>query len=227
MMHLLGRIYRRRFRGRIERRNLVWKALCAGYFQRLVPEDSTVLEIGVGCCEFINNIRCRRKIAFDANVDIRGYAGPGVEVIIGHSTSLTTVPDQSVDVVFLSNFFEHLSKGEILETIGEIRRVLRPGGRLLVLQPNYRYCFRDFWMFFDHVTPLDDRSVCEALEVSGFSVISCHPRFLPYTMASSYPLFPFLIRIYLKFPPLWWLFGQQAFIVAAKETAPESCADRS
>ena len=105
----------------------------------------------------------------------------------------------------------------IIKTLKEIYRVLKRNGRLLILQPNIRYCFRDYWMFFDHITPLDDRSLSEALEISGFRIIKCIPKFLPYTVKSRFPKSSFLIKIYLKVPIFQKLFGKQAFIYALKE----------
>jgi SAM-dependent methyltransferase len=117
-------------------------------------------------------------------------------------------------VAFASNFFEHLRRDDIAETMRQVAGVLRPGGRFLVLQPNYRYCYRDYWMFFDHVTPLDHRSLAEALETNGFEVRDTIVRFLPYTTKSRYPRSAALIRAYLRLPLLWRFLGSQTFMVA-------------
>ena len=78
--------------------------------------------------------------------------------------------------------------------------MLRPDGRLLVLQPNVRYCARDYWMFFDHITPVDDRALVEAFAATGFDVELNIPRFLPYTTKSRLPSGPGLVKLYLKVP---------------------------
>jgi len=101
----------------------------------------------------------------------------------------------------------------------EVARVLRPGGRFLILQPNWRYCYRDYWMFFDHVTALDHHSLVEALETSGFRAVETIPRFLPYTTKSRLPKSLALLRLYLRLPLAWRLFGGQAFVVAEPLTA--------
>jgi hypothetical protein len=82
------------------------------------------------------------------------------------------------------------------------------------LQPNIRFCARDYWMFFDHVTPLDDRSLSEALETNGFRVTRCIPRFLPYTTKSKLPRAPWMIRAYLACPLAWRVLGAQTFVEA-------------
>jgi ubiquinone/menaquinone biosynthesis C-methylase UbiE len=210
----LEAIYQRRFGADLAFRQQLWQVLCADFFQRHVPAESTVMEVGAGYCEFINNIKADRKIAVDLNPDTQRHAGPGVQVIAASSTDLSAVPAASVDIAFASNFFEHLERGDIVRTMREVARVLRPGGRFLVLQPNYRYCYRDYWMFFDHVTPLDHHSLAEALETSGFRVVQSIARFLPYTTKSNLPKSRALVKAYLRLPVVWRLFGQQAFVVA-------------
>jgi len=71
-------------------------------------------------------------------------------------------------------------------------------------------------MFFDHITPLDDRSLSEVLEINGFKVVECKPKFLPYTTKSKLPKSIFLLKLYLRFPPMYRIFGKQAFIYAKK-----------
>ena len=207
-------LYERRFTGEAAFRNSMWRILCRSFFQKYIDPRATVVEVGAGHCEFINHITAARRIAVDLSTDTAHYAAPGVEVVTTASTDLAAIPDGSADVAFASNFFEHLSRPDILTTFRELKRVLAPNGRLLILQPNIRYCYRDYWMFFDHITPLDDRSLIEALEMSGFSPVQVISRFLPFTTKSALPKSLLLLRIYLAVPVLWRLLGAQAFVVA-------------
>jgi len=101
----------------------------------------------------------------------------------------------------------HITRDVILSTLIEARRVLKPTGRLLVLQPNVRFCERDYWQFFDHITPVDDRALAEAFAATGFDVEKCIPRFLPYSTKSRLPSWPSLVRLYLKMPLAWRVLG--------------------
>ena len=215
----LAGVYRRRFSGEDAFRNAMWEVLCRRFFQKYVDSGAAVLEVGAGHCEFINNIRAGRKIAVDLNEDTPRLAASDVEVIHAPSTDLSAVAGRSIDVAFASNFFEHLTRPDILATLNGMARVLKPDGRLLVLQPNIRFCYRDYWMFFDHITPLDDRSLVEALEMCGFTPVKVIERFMPFTTKSSLPQSLLLLNVYLSFPILWRFFGAQSFVVARLKSA--------
>jgi SAM-dependent methyltransferase len=193
----------------------IWRVLCHHFFQRYIATDDTVVDLGAGLCEFINTIHCGRKIAVDPNPAVRRFAAPEVEVLETVSTDLGQLDNGSVNVVFASNFFEHLpDTATFLATLRECRRVLATGGRLLILQPNIAAIGGRFWDFLDHSLPLTERTVVEALGQTGFDAREVIPRFLPYTTKSRLPQHPFLVRLYLMFPPAWRLLGGQAWIVA-------------
>lgn len=217
-MTLHSRIYRQRFDVEAQRRkDRLWKVLCRHFLQRFVSPADTVLDLGAGYCEFINNIRCAKKYAVDLNEDTPRFASPEVTVIQKPASDLSQFASSSVDTVFASNFFEHLaSKAELATTLAEVQRVLRPGGRLLVLQPNIRYAYREYWDFLDHHLPLSHISLAEALEIAGLTVVETRPRFLPYTTKSPLPQAPALLRLYLVLKPLHRLLGKQMLIVAEK-----------
>jgi len=214
----ITKLYSRRFStSERERKNRVWKVLCTLFFQKYVRPTDTVLDIGAGYCEFINNINCQNKIALDLSEETAQCAGYDVHVIQSGSSNMTAIKDASVDVAFTSNFLEHLpSKEELLTTLAETNRVLRRGGRFLILQPNIRFLHGEYWDFLDHHIPLTDRTLIEALELTGFHIIEVRPRFLPFTTKSRFPQYPWLIRLYLRLPLAQRLLGKQAWVVAVK-----------
>lgn len=198
------------------RRDLLWKTLCEAYFQPLIPENACVLELGAGYCHFINHIGCARRIAVDVWDAMPQHAAPGVETHVGSVTDLSSIPDRSVDFVFASNLFEHLAHADFSRTLEQLRNKLVPGGTLNILQPNYRFAYREYFDDFTHTTVYSDRSISDFITCHGFRVIQCAPRFLPLTVKSVLPVSPLLIRLYLMLPfkPL----GKQMFIRAVAET---------
>jgi len=204
-----------------ETKDAIWRVLCQHFFQRYVGANDVVLDLGPGFGEFLRHIRCRRRIA----VDIEKLSGrelpEGTDEVLVPSDQLSSrVAASSVDVIFCSNFFEHLPDTRtFLATLTEIRKVLREGGRMLILQPNIRFVGGAYWDFVDHHLPLTDRTLVEACESLGFEVVEVVPRFLPYTTRSRLPQSPWLVRLYLAFRPAWRLLGQQTWLVARKRSA--------
>jgi len=176
-----------------------------------------VVDIGAGYCEFINNIPAAGKIAVDLNPDVRQFAADGVRIINESCTAVASIPDASVDAVFMSNFLEHLpTKDLVLQTLRESARMLKPGGRAIILQPNIRFLYDEYWDYFDHHTALSDRSLVEGVLMAGLEPRVVIPKFLPYTTKSRLPQAPWLVSLYLKIPLAWHILGKQALVVAYK-----------
>lgn len=214
-------IYTKRFTETEERaRAAAWEVLVHDFLQKYVVPSDTVVDIGAGDGYFVTKIRAARRIAVDLSPHVRALTRHGVEVIEGPATELSSLLDTQADVIFMSNFLEHLpDKRTLLIVLEECRKVMRPGGRLMILQPNIRYVGAAYWDYIDHHIALTEHSLTEALEVSGFSVLELIPRFLPYTAKSTAGRLTgtisstALVRTYLRFPMLWKLFGQQTFVV--------------
>lgn len=218
----LKELYRTRFAEDERTRKVrMWATLWDRVFSRWVKPDDTVLDLGAGFCEFINAAVARRRVAVDLNPDLAGVAGPGVEAHVTSATSLSFLRDGEVDVVFTSNFLEHLpDKPTLTATIEAARRVLRPGGLLIAMGPNIRFLASVYWDYYDHHVPLSDRSVCELLAMCGFELVRVEPRFMPYTVKSHLPQWQWLIRAYLALRPLSSaVFGKQFLVVARKPAA--------
>lgn len=197
-------------------RNLVWKILVDDFFKKYINPTDTVLDIPTGFGEFINNIKCKEKIAADINPYSKKYLKNNIKFICGSSTKID-LADGRVDKVFCSNFFEHINHQEIIKTIKEFKRILRLKGRVLVFQPNIRFLRKDYWRFFDHITPIDDRGLEEAFGLCGFKLIYRIEQFFPFTVKSTLPKSTLLVRLYLHTPFLWKIFGEQSFLIFEKQ----------
>jgi len=183
-----------------ERRDCLWKTLCESYFQRFIGPEDCVLELGAGYGHFINHIRARRRIAIDAWPGMTAYLKPEIEAHVGTVTDLEMIENESVDFAFASNLFEHLTQEQFSRTLRGLSGKLKRGGTLNILQPNYRFAYREYFDDYTHVAVYSDRSLADFLSANGFEVKECHARFLPLTIKSKMPVSAALIRLYLASP---------------------------
>jgi hypothetical protein len=222
-------IYRARFPQEfLERRQRTWKILCSCWLARYIPANARVLELGAGYCEFINNIEAAERVAVDVNPDTKRFAAAGVKVITTQVRRLAEALDaRPFDVVFMSNFLEHMrTSDEVLAVLRQSMAALNGGGRLIIMGPNFRYCCRTYYDFFDHHLALTDKSAAEAVRYSGFEIERVIARTLPFSFSGRLPSWPWIVRLYLLMPWIWPLFGKQFFIVARKPAAPAAVGGR-
>lgn len=215
----LEALYRERFdeHGHAQK-NKVWKIICEDFLQKFIEPADTVLDMGAGTCEFINNIECKTKYAVDVNPDTARFMDKGVVLIRPRDYNLSELEESTINVVFASNFFEHLpNRQTVLDVLSSIQRVLVSGGKLIIVQPNVKYLTMHYWDFFDHQIALSHESMREALLTMGFTIEIIRPRFLPYTFKSRFPKGRFFVRTYLKFSIIQQIFGKQMLIVARKQ----------
>jgi SAM-dependent methyltransferase len=207
--------YERRFSGSLDYRNRVWQVLTADFFQKYIPAGGTVLDLGCGYAQFINNIEAGKKYAMDLNPSAQELVQPDVTLFQQDCSQPWPIADGSLDVVFTSNFLEHLSdKDGVRKTLSEARRCLRTGGRIICMGPNVRLLPGAYWDFWDHHVHLSERSLSEILELCGFTVESAVDRFLPFTMVGKKESPLAFVRLYLRLPIAWKLFGKQFLVVA-------------
>lgn len=213
-------LYENRFDPRQRKaKNAMWKTLIDQFLQHHIPRGARVLDIAGGYCEFINQVNAQEKVLIDLNPDAKNFAAPDVKVLsvdILSEVDQQVVPVSYFDAIFVSNFFEHLhSKEELIQVLSFCYERLRPNGKLLVIQPNFKYSYREYYDFIDHYLPITDASLIEVLRAIGFNLEVVNPRFLPFSTKGR-PSSTLLLKIYLKIPLLWNIFGGQMFIKAAR-----------
>lgn len=215
----LQQVYEARFGGRLEYRNKVWTVLIRDYFQKYIRREDSVLDLGAGYGEFINNISCGTKYAMDLNPDTAKQVNTGVELLAQDCSESWPLPDNSLDVIFTSNFFEHLLDAQALaRTLAEAHRCLKRGGILIAMGPNITYAGKAYWDVIDHRLALSEQSLAKTLVSQGFSIEKCIAQFLPFTMSEGLQYPTFFVAVYLRLPLAWRIFGKQFLVIGRKDT---------
>jgi SAM-dependent methyltransferase len=213
----LDDVYRTRFDERSVRGKMsVWAEIVA-HLQRYVRADLPVLDVACDAGYFIRHVRASERWATDIR-DVAALLPADIHFVCADGLSLRDVlPGDHFATIFMSNYLEHLpSSREVVEQLRVARDLLAPGGRLIVLQPNARLIGGGYWDFIDHHVALTERSLVEAGELAGLSTVRLVTRFLPYTTKGRLPQGAALVRLYLRFPPAWWLMGKQTLYVAER-----------
>ena len=217
MKEKLQQIYELRFSGFEEYRLKVWHVLVHGFFCKWINHKDRVLDLGCGYGEFINNLQDCHRLAMDLNPDSKKFLDSAVEFHQQDSSLPWQIAPNSLDLVFSSNFFEHLPNKETLsQTIAQAHQALKPGGRIIALGPNIGVLKGRYWDFWDHHVGLSEQSMGELLEVHDFTIERKIGKFLPFNMVRVRRSPLFLVHLYLRLPWIWPLFGKQFMIVAQK-----------
>ena len=214
---VLKEVYDLRFDAKdMAAKDAIWREL-GRFFQRYIKSDARVIDIACDAGYFIRNIQAKERWATDIRPmaselpsDVRFVQASGLELV-------DAVPTDYFDLAFFSNYLEHLPSTEaVLEQLRVAYALLKPGGRVLILQPNIRLVGGRYWDFIDHQTALTEKSLAEAAQMSGFRTAQVIVRFLPYTTKSRLPQNPALVRAYLAVPPAWFFLGKQTLYLGEK-----------
>ncbi len=209
------KLYSYRFRNVNQKsREIVWDEI-AKYISTKSNYPLRVLDPACGSGEFINSCFADEKWA----VDIGGNGSelhPNVKFISG-SFFDALLPDGYFDLIFLSNILEHMdSQMMVNRFLQKAFTLLRPGGMVIAMGPNFKYCAKDYFDCADHTVILTHLSVEEHFIAANFDLISTEARFLPFSFRSRLPSTRIMTRLYLKSSWLWRFFGKQFLVVAKR-----------
>jgi len=210
------RLYEFRFRD-IDQgtRQRVWQEIAA-FMHRKLAEPERVLDPAAGRGEFINAVPAPERWAVDRVAYPQASDAPSLRRIVSDVMS-AELPLGHFDAIFVSNFLEHLTDQQAVAAFLErMRDCTRPGGRIAVIGPNYRYCAREYWDFADHEVALTHVAVEEHLYAAGFEPIETHARFLPYSFRSVLPASQWATSLYLRSRLAWRVLGKQFLVIGRR-----------
>lgn len=193
-------------------RKKVWKAICE-YLVKEISPDAVVLELGAGYCDFINQIKARDKYALDINAQVAEYCNSDVK-FTDVPLEKSDIAGESVDIIFASNLLEHLGDQEVNILLAQTYRLLKKGGKIILIQPNYYYCYREYWDDFTHVKAYSHVSLGDLLASKGLKIKRVEKKFLPFSFKSIFPKSYLLTKLYLR--SFWRPMAKQMLIIAQK-----------
>ena len=211
------KIYAYRFRDVPDaQKQAVWKNI-ARHVQTFMPGAKKILDPCAGRCEFANHVDAPEVWAVDRQAEALQHAQPHVKSHVGDIFE-TPLPQEYFDGAFVSNFLEHLaSPNQAAAFLRILHGTLAPGGRLVIMGPNFKYCQSEYFDCIDHTLILTHHSVEELLFSEGFIVRKTYPQYLPFSFRErNLPGLGFLSSVYLKIPLAWKFMGKQFLVIAEK-----------
>jgi ubiquinone/menaquinone biosynthesis C-methylase UbiE len=118
-----------------------WKASLLEHILRPnVPENSVIVEIGPGGGRWTEHLipRASRFTGIDISAkcieicSAKFADAQNAQFRVGSGTDLPGVEEESTDIIWSFDVFVHINQPEVQNYVREFRRVLKPGGRVII-----------------------------------------------------------------------------------------------
>jgi len=148
--------------------------------------DKKVLDVGSGDKSFFNV--CLKKGINISEID--GTSG------IDFEKEPLPYKDEDFNLVIFTAIIEHLYNPNLV--LSEIYRILKKGGILITITPNFTYSYKNFYDDPTHVHPYTPRSLKKILEMNNFMENNVYPFLVKKSV--NYWKIPFRFFISSKIP---------------------------
>jgi SAM-dependent methyltransferase len=141
--------------------------------------DATYVEIGCGDAALTKVIagHVRHAIGVDVTEKLITGPAPAAFAFVLSDGVIIDVPDDSADLVYSNQLMEHLHVDDAVFQLGEIYRMLKPGGKYVCSTPNRLTGPHDISVYFGyeasglHMREYDHRSLAAIFRAAGFAKI--------------------------------------------------------
>jgi SAM-dependent methyltransferase len=184
------------------------------------PDYKTLLDVGCGRGEHLKEFQ---KLGYEVKgVDSLKEAqelSPDIEIkLTDVETDVLPFADNTFDVVFNKSLIEHLNNPE--NFMRESYRVLKPGGRLITMTPDWESIYKIFYEDYTHKTPFIASSLRDIHQIFGFKNVEVR-KFRQLPILWKYPFLNIFSRIAYYLPK-----SNIKFIRFSKEIMLLGCAEK-
>lgn len=147
---------------RMERAFDTFKNLIKVFYSENIFDKKYALDLGEGDKSFVKLLQSKK-------FKVKGY---DIDTVNFETDSLPE-QDNSIDIIFCNSVIEHINN--ISKFFSEIYRVLKKGGILIIITPNFTYDFKNFYDDPTHVNPFTETKLSEVLKLFNFSNVEIVP----------------------------------------------------
>jgi len=198
---------------------------------RFIDKKGTVLDLGCGDC-YITNIISQKSDVIGTDISQKALKlgksiYPNLKLLTGSAISIPLKRD-SVDFVTTSKIIEHLTPEDAETMLKEIKRVLKPGGKLILSTSNPLNIWEKILHIYLKFKSEQEEHIKEYLTEDLYQTINRHlsvrkiiekadpPFFKHFPRISAFVMFS--QKLFLKlFPFFTKYFRNQLYVVAVKE----------
>jgi len=128
----------------------------------IIESNKTFLDIGCGDGSLVKYLKSKEIDAVGCDIKDLNF-----------ENEIFPYKDTSFDYILLYSVIEHINNTEHL--ILEIRRMLKNSGILIIITPNFKYCFNTFYDDPTHIKPFTNIGLEHILKIYGFKDILVKP----------------------------------------------------
>ena len=171
--------------------------LCCYLWDRFFNKKSSIKMLDIGCGKG-THLREFSKLGMDCSgVDIRDEQTEFVVKVCNVGVDVLPYNDNSFDFVFSKSSIQHIQDTDNL--LKNVYRILKPGGVLVVLTPDWESQYKFFWDDYTHVKAFTRKSLRDAFKINGFFEVGCDYFYqLPFLWGRDY--LSFLPKVFSFFP---------------------------
>ena len=144
-------------------------------YKQWFPTSGRSVDLGAGRGEMVEVMKSAGLDALGIDNDesmVSRAVANGRQVVLNDVDSfLVATSDGEFELISAIHIVEHVDTPHLMTWLGEIRRVLSPGGRLIIETPNPHAidAFKAFWLDTTHVRPYYPESLLHMAHETGFS----------------------------------------------------------
>lgn len=138
-----------------------------------LKKGDKILELGVGNGDLLEEFNKKGYKCYGADKEISSQIKNGMHIKkVDLSKNKFPFPNNDFDVVYHKSFLEHFYRKEADLILSETKRVLKKGGKLIMLVPEWDSQMQIFFEDYTQVHPYDVQAMRDLLEIYEFNNIS-------------------------------------------------------